>query len=213
MQVRTDDKTPAGHAGKGRSPSGSPDRSLSTFTTTALPQSLLGDVYLGPSGEEASSASGKTRQVDEHKSTPQPQRSPGLRPTEMRPRRPEVPTAAAEPKQATQAGSNQTSVEKQPSRATRYGEFEVLQTLSKKNHRFPKRAEIMNGIIVKLKDTDDDLDADLDLYESGHRIKKIRGLEIGRSKTFKDHSGKRYSLTVLSIHHKSHTVRIGIKPA
>jgi tetratricopeptide (TPR) repeat protein len=93
------------------------------------------------------------------------------------------------------------------------GEFLVVRTLSKKDRRYPKQAKIIDGITVRLRDTDGDLDADLNLYDGDRRIKKIRELPIGRSQTFRGHSGKRYRLTILSIHHKSHTVRIGIKPA
>ncbi len=93
------------------------------------------------------------------------------------------------------------------------GTLFVQRTLSKKNRRYARRALLVDGIVAKLKDTDDDLDADIDLYDGDKRITKIRSLEIGQSKTFRGHSGKRYDLTILSIHHKSHTVRIGVKPA
>jgi len=90
-------------------------------------------------------------------------------------------------------------------------EFLAVHTLSKKNHLYPQRLRTVEGVIATLKGTDDDLDCDIDLHEGKKRIKKIRGLEIGQSEVFRTRSGKLYRLTILSIHHKSHTVRLGIK--
>ncbi|MBN2563198.1 MAG: hypothetical protein JXQ75_19925 [Phycisphaerae bacterium] len=108
------------------------------------------------------------------------------------------------------------SEQRQPAAATRPAthdvEFLVIQTLSRKNRRYPKQAEIIDGITAKLKDTDGDLDADINLYDGDRRVKKIRELPVGRSATFTGCSGNRYRLTILSVHHKTHTVRIGIKP-
>ncbi|MFH1419283.1 MAG: hypothetical protein ABII12_13480 [Planctomycetota bacterium] len=107
------------------------------------------------------------------------------------------------------AGGRQAS-RREPSRQR--DDLFVLRTLSKENRRFTRRALLVDGIVANLKDTDDDLDADIDLYDGDQRIKKIRSLEIGQSKTFRGRSGKLYDLTILSIHHKSHTVRLGVKP-
>ncbi len=88
----------------------------------------------------------------------------------------------------------------------------VVRTFSRKNDRLPKQGLLIDGVVAKVKDTDDDPDADLNLYIDGDRIKKIRHLEIGHSRSFKGKSGRTYVLTLLSIHHKSHTVRIGVNP-
>ncbi len=93
------------------------------------------------------------------------------------------------------------------------GEFLVIRTLSKRDHRYPRRARIIDGIAARLKDTDSDLDADIYLYAGDRRIKKIRELPVGQSQTFRGRSGKKYRLTILNVHHKTRTVRIGIKPA
>jgi len=89
--------------------------------------------------------------------------------------------------------------------------FLSLRTLSKKDKRFPKEAALIDGIVVKLKGTDDDPEADLDLYDGKKRIKKLRGLKIGASQVFPGHSGIDYRLIVLAIHDKTQTVRVGVQ--
>lgn len=93
------------------------------------------------------------------------------------------------------------------------GEYLVIRTLSKRDKRFKRRAKAVDGIAIKLKDTEEEQDVDLDLYQGDRRVQKIRNLKMGRSKIFRGRSGKWYRLTVLKVHHKSHTVRIGIKSA
>jgi hypothetical protein len=89
--------------------------------------------------------------------------------------------------------------------------FLSLRTLSKKDKRFPKEAMLIDGVVVKLKGTDDDPEADLDLFDGKKRIKKLRGLRIGASQTFPGHSGVDYRLIVLAIHDKTQTVRVGVQ--
>lgn len=89
----------------------------------------------------------------------------------------------------------------------------MVHTLSRKDRRYPRTCRSIDGLVITLKDTDDDMDADVDLFLVNRRIKKIRGLELGRSQTFRGISGEMYRLTILAIHDDSNTVRIGIKPA
>jgi hypothetical protein len=97
-------------------------------------------------------------------------------------------------------------------RSGRPGEFAVIRTLSKKDRRYPRQATLIDGVTVLLKDTDGDLDADLYLYEGKQRIAKIRELPVGQSQSFRSSSGKQYRLTILGVHHRTRTVRIGINP-
>ncbi len=97
-------------------------------------------------------------------------------------------------------------------RSGRPGEFAVIRTLSKKDRRYPRQASLIDGVTVLLKDTDGDLDADLYLFEGKQRIAKIRELPVGRSQAFRSRSGKQYRLTILGVHHRTRTVRIGINP-
>ncbi len=93
------------------------------------------------------------------------------------------------------------------------GEYLVVHTVSERDRRYPRIVLAVDGIKMEIRDTDDDLEVDLDLFDGDRRIKKIRDLPLGGSQTFRGRSGVLYRLTVLAIHHKSHTARIGIKPA
>ncbi len=92
-------------------------------------------------------------------------------------------------------------------------EYLLVHTLSLRDRRYPRVTNTIDGITIRLKDTDDDMDVDLDLFDGVRRIQKVRELELGRSQTFRGRSGDLYRLSVLGIHHKSRTVRIGIRPA
>lgn len=92
-------------------------------------------------------------------------------------------------------------------------EFAAVKTLSLRDRRFAKEALVIDGVTVKLRDTDDDLEADLDLLTNNKRFKKIRALPLGRSATFLGQSGVTYRITVLRLHHKTRTVQLGVKPA
>lgn len=92
--------------------------------------------------------------------------------------------------------------------------FEVVQTYSLKDQRFPRTGDAIDGIRLKLKDTDEDdgvIDVDADLLKGGERIRKVRELRVGRSLTFRGASGQTYRMTIISAHHRTHTVRVGFR--
>lgn len=91
--------------------------------------------------------------------------------------------------------------------------FTSIHTLSLKDRRYTRLALAADGIGVRLKDTEGDGEADLDLFDGKKVIQKVRDLERGRSQTFRGKSGTLYRLTLLSVHHKSRTVRLGVKRA
>ncbi|HUN81987.1 MAG TPA: hypothetical protein VMV81_10830 [Phycisphaerae bacterium] len=93
------------------------------------------------------------------------------------------------------------------------GGFTYLESLSLKDRTLAKSMSLPDGVEIRLKDTDADLEADFDMYIGKNRVKKIRGMKIGRSQILTGSSGELYRLTLLGIHHPSHTVRVGIKPA
>jgi hypothetical protein len=99
-----------------------------------------------------------------------------------------------------------------PAISTAMGDFLAIQTLSLKDRSYPRSMAMMDGVEVRLNDTDADLTADFNLYAGKSRVKKIRDMRIGRSQIFAGVSGNLYRLTLLGIHHKSRTVRVGIKP-
>ena len=86
-------------------------------------------------------------------------------------------------------------------------------TLSKRDKRYARRLSAMDGLSVRLRDTDNDPDADLDIYANDKRIRKIRNLEPGQSETFTTPSGAAYSISLLSVNHPTRTDRITLKPA
>jgi|CXWL01.1.fsa_nt_gi hypothetical protein len=95
----------------------------------------------------------------------------------------------------------------------RAGEFEMVCTLSKRDSRYCRTVKILDGVELRLRETDDDPDVDMDVFKGTKRLKKLRGMEIGESQTFGSKGGRLYRLTILSIHDPSKTVRVGIRPA
>lgn len=172
-------------------------------------QAEIGTIQMAAESSGASGADAK------HIEPQRPEPAVAAQPKHEQPKR--IPIADLQSPEAASGSAaesrRKSDVSKPQHEPPRTDEFLVVLTLSRKDHRYPKQARLIDGITVKLKDTDDDLDADLNLYDGKKRIKKIRELPIGRSKTFRIRSGRRYRLTILSIHHKTHTVRIGIKPA
>ena len=91
--------------------------------------------------------------------------------------------------------------------------FTSIHTLSLNDRRYSRMALSVDGIGVRVKDTESSGVADLDLFDGKKRIQKIRDLEVGRSQTFRGKSGALYRVTLLGVHHKSRTVRLGVKRA
>lgn len=104
-------------------------------------------------------------------------------------------------------------VRKQDVRESGKSEFIVMESMSLKDKSLSRGMSAIEGITILLRDTDNDDEADFDLYMGKERIKKVRGLKLGRSAVFSGPSGALYRLTLLGIHHKSQTVRVGIRPA
>ncbi|MFQ5502472.1 MAG: hypothetical protein ACE5EQ_09260 [Phycisphaerae bacterium] len=117
------------------------------------------------------------------------------------------------PKKIQRAPSKEKPRKSKPKAVPEEAKYLQLCTLSKGDRRYKPQAEVVEELFLLLRDTDDELDADIDLYEGGHRLLKIRDLKTGRSKMFRGRSGRWYRLTILDIQHRSHTVRLGINPA
>ena len=134
--------------------------------------------------------------------TPKPQKMKPVPPKQSPPVR-ELPRGVMTAPRTTRSSSS-TNDE---------GGFLIVHTLSKRDRRYPRITKTMEGITLKLRDTDDDGEVDMDIFDGKRRIKKVRDLEPGDSQTFRGKSGEVYRMTLLGVHHKSHTVRVGIKPA
>lgn len=100
-----------------------------------------------------------------------------------------------------------------PLQAQQRSAYSATHVLSKKDRRYPRQVETLDGVRLRLEDTEGDLEVDIDVFIGKKRVKKIRDLELGRSQTFRGSSGALYRLTILGVHHKSDTVRLGIGPA
>jgi len=185
-------------------------------TETAKPPSVLETTAEHAAAQKPTPAQSATpeddrvrpRQASPKQPQAEPRRTPRKQDREQRAASDgKAPPSVRRPAPAKQQPGDETGEALSASR----DEFLAVHTLSKKNHLYPQRLRTVEGVIATLKGTDDDLDCDIDLHEGKKRIKKIRGLEIGQSEVFRTRSGKLYRLTILSIHHKSHTVRLGIK--
>jgi len=90
-------------------------------------------------------------------------------------------------------------------------QFLVVRSLSKKDRRFPKKAEVLDGLTIEVRDTDDDPDADYYVYHGRKRIAKCKGVKIGEPRIVVGRSGRRYEVVLLSILDKRGTIRFGIR--
>jgi len=199
-----------------------------TVTMEAISGGVIDDLNTAsaPSGEpEALALATETDPADAAKGTsdaPNPKaatkrrKKTRKRPAKAQPRPTAVATNGTDkkppPRVVTKAATPKKP-EKDKHEKAEDGAFLAIRTLSKRNKKFERQVLAIDGITIRLKDTDSEPDADLDLYDGDRRTQKIRDLKMGRSKMFRGHTGRWFRLTVLSIHHKTETVRIGIGPA
>ena len=92
------------------------------------------------------------------------------------------------------------------------GAYLMTAILSVNDWRFPRRTHTVDDIHVRLKDTDRDPDADLDIYMGTKRVRKARDVEPGQGVRVKGRSGKWYEVVVITIVDRTESVRIGIRP-
>jgi hypothetical protein len=95
---------------------------------------------------------------------------------------------------------------------SRWGQYLVIRTLSKKDRRYPRKVEVIDGLTVEVRDTDDDPDADYNVYLAGKRIGKYKGVKIGEPRPVAGRSGRMYEIVILSIIDSRRTIRFGIRP-
>ena len=92
-------------------------------------------------------------------------------------------------------------------------ELLVTGIVSHEDRRYPRMTETLDGLFVRVRDTDDDPDADLEVFLGRQRIAKKKNMRVGDGLTVVGHSGRRYVVVVLSIYDETETVRFGIRPA
>ena len=84
--------------------------------------------------------------------------------------------------------------------------------LSKKDRRYPRKVEVLDGLVVEVRDTDDDPDADYYVYLGRERIAKCKGVRIGEPRRVVGRSRRSYEIVLVSIDDKRRTIRFGVRP-
>ena len=92
-------------------------------------------------------------------------------------------------------------------------EYLFTGTVSRDDRRFPKKRPTIDGLVVKLRDTDPGPDADLDAYLGRKRIARGKDLRVGDALPAWGHSGRNYEIVLLAIIDSTETVRFAIRPA
>lgn len=83
-------------------------------------------------------------------------------------------------------------------------------TVSRHDDRFPKMAEAVDGIALKIKDTDPEPDADVEVYRDGEHILQLKDWPADGRAFVEGRSGKRYELRLLDINDETETIRVEI---
>lgn len=86
----------------------------------------------------------------------------------------------------------------------------TIVTVSCDDVRFSKMAEAVDGIAIKIKDTDPEPDADVEVYRDGERILRLKDWPAGGRAFVEGRSGKRYELRLLDINDETETIRVDI---
>jgi hypothetical protein len=86
-------------------------------------------------------------------------------------------------------------------------------TVSRKDNRYPKKVETVDGIFVKIKDTDDDPDADVEIYLDSKRIRRISNWRVGQHVTVVGRSGRLYDIVLRDITDSTESIRVGVRRA
>lgn len=89
----------------------------------------------------------------------------------------------------------------------------VIRTLSRKDRRFPNKLEVLDGLTIEVRDTDDNPDADYNVHLGGERIRKLKGVRIGEPRMVVGRSGRVYEIVLLNIIDERQTIRFGVRAA
>ena len=150
-----------------------------------------------------------------------PSRSPSPWPTGARQDRPVAPSdgrgadvSAPAHQGEGVAGSDGGPGKPDPRTPTEDGDaVSVLRTVtvSVKDHRYPRRAETVDGLSVKIADTNDDPDADVEIYLDRKRVRRIKNWTVGRYITVTGRTGQRYHLVLDQITDRTETIRLSVR--
>ncbi|MCP4594834.1 MAG: hypothetical protein GY842_29240 [bacterium] len=91
-------------------------------------------------------------------------------------------------------------------------EYLMTAILSVEDRRFGRQTHALDDLHVRLRDTDPEPDADLDIYLGTTRVKKARDVEPGHGVRVRGRSGKLYDVVLITIVDRTESVRLGIRP-
>ena len=83
--------------------------------------------------------------------------------------------------------------------------------MSREDRRYAREAETVDGIFIKVKDTDRDPDADVDIYLDRKRIRRIDNWCVGQHVTVVGRSGQRYDVVLRDITDNTETIRVSVQ--
>jgi len=90
-------------------------------------------------------------------------------------------------------------------------EYLFTGTVSRDDRRFPEKRPTIDGLVVKVRDTDPGPDADLDAYLGRNRIGRGKDLKVGQCFRVRGRSGRSYEIVILAIIDSTETVRFAIR--
>ncbi|HEY3242307.1 MAG TPA: hypothetical protein VGM03_03065 [Phycisphaerae bacterium] len=92
-------------------------------------------------------------------------------------------------------------------------DFLTAVILSRDDPRFPRGANALDGLILRLREAHALPSADVDIYVRKERIARQRAWKPGESATVTGESGRRYEVVLLSVIEPTQTVRVGVRSA
>ncbi|MCP4250302.1 MAG: hypothetical protein GY778_24935 [bacterium] len=85
-------------------------------------------------------------------------------------------------------------------------------TISREDRRYPRKSPSVDGIFIKVLDTDPEPDADMELYVGRRRVAKLKDWQPGWRARVKGRSGRYYEIVITKIEDRRETVHFGVRP-
>ncbi|UCG16876.1 MAG: hypothetical protein JSV19_02340 [Phycisphaerales bacterium] len=89
--------------------------------------------------------------------------------------------------------------------------FLTTAIVSREDERFSDVAMLLDGVRVRVLDTDPGPDADVSIYRGRRRVHKIRNWRVGESVGITGASGRAYEIRLISIFDATESIRVGIR--
>lgn len=86
-------------------------------------------------------------------------------------------------------------------------------TVSVEDRRYPRKAEAFDDVFIKVVDTDNDPDADVDIYLGRRRVRRINNWTVGQYITVTGLTGRRYRLVLDQITDRTETISLSVRRA